>query len=165
MTAAFVSHERKLIAIWSQKCASSTVSYWFVKAVVGRGCPQQRQTDWLARHGCRITYDEARLLAVDRGYRSVQFTRHSTSRAISAYLNKFYVHKGRSLDSFDKLQSMAKALIKFSNRGRPHATTFEGISFDRFLSTVREMKRAKEVIDPHWDTQLPDSGFRIYVSA
>lgn len=151
---AYVSHQHRLVAFWSPKCACTSVVDWFF--AVNGFADRSEKRKWLAENGFLYNYRQARHLVLDLDYRSVQFTRDPHGRAISAYLNKFYIYKNKPLRELNSLEDFSQKFINSYNSYKGMSThTLHGLSFIDYLEFVEYLISKNKVINHHWDTQLP----------
>jgi hypothetical protein len=110
----YISHKHKLVIFWSPKCACTAVVDWFFNIQGFDDRPQKR--NWLAESGYLYSYKQAMHLVNDLEYKSVQFTRDPYGRAVSAYLNKFYIYQNKPLTEFKQLESFSQELVSAYNK-------------------------------------------------
>lgn len=159
---AYVLHANKLVVLWSPKCACTAVVEWFLHIAQIQTSARNKRW-WLAENGYLYTYRQTRHLVEDLGYTSVQFTRDPYSRSVSAFVSKFCVYKGKPLTQIDDLEPFSKKFIQsYEAEQDDNAVLFRGLSFIAYLQHVQRLMEEHNVIDRHWDTQLPrDVAFRL----
>lgn len=161
----YIDRTHGAVFFWSQKAACTTLFEMLADNMAER--PQKKLHFHLHSapgHRCRE--------AISRhGLTSVILARHPASRAISAYLNKFCVYRGRRLESRRQLEPFAQELHDTHVRaagGSPDTDDPNTITFEQFLDTVARMRAEAEKpwlpINGHWETQVPphwvEEGFR-----
>ncbi len=157
----YVSHKHKLVVLWSPKCACTSVVDWLFHI---EGIPDTlHKRKWLYEHGYLYSYLQSRHLAEDLGYCSIHFVRNPYSRAVSAFLNKFFIYYGSRIVDFSRLEHFSQLFINGHNEANNlEPDVFHGISFVQYLEHVERLMMSQEVINLHWDSQLPrELAFRI----
>jgi len=161
---AYVDHDKKCLLFWSPKAGCTSLVQWYVY-----GRLQQIRSEvlakyhdaraWLSGEGYLLAYPEARRLAEQEGYTSVALVRHPASRVLSAYLNKFVVYHGGQLDSWDKLEPLARTQLTRWHHDPDEKGVYSGISFHEFLDNIEkavaEAGKGVPELDPHWNLQAP----------
>lgn len=152
---AYVSHSKKLVVFWSPKCACTAVVDWFF-TIENLSSTFLDKRGWLAANGFLYTYEQARHLVEDLGYDSIQFTRNPYSRAASAFLSKFCIYRQKGLSRLEDLELFARRFVAgFNERRNLDPTKYFGMSFLDYLNHVKYLIEKQNIINPHWDTQLP----------
>ena len=157
----FVSHQHRLIAIWSPKSACTTVVAWFVRVEgVNKQIDWTNMRFWLLQNGYTCSYEEAGKL-MKQGYRSVQFVRNPYSRAPSAYISKFCFRNSAPIDKMEDLEPFALEFMQGYNqwRGLPE-NEFQGLSFTDYLEHLSWLLKRHKKIDHHWTQQAEKNPFK-----
>ena len=150
----YVSHKHRLVVFWSPKCACTAVVDWFCKIHGLSDIPQKRK--WLVDNGYLYNYRQSLHLVNDLGYKSVQFTRDPYGRAVSAFLNKFYIYQNKPLVEMKQLEMFSREFVtSYNSHINSVKNVFLGFSFIEYLQFVEYLMTKRNVINHHWDTQLP----------
>lgn len=139
------------------------MSLWFVKSSKIKVPKGINKREWLKQTGYYYNYVDAFQLVENSGYHPIQFTRNPGSRAVSAYLNKFVIYKNQPITAYTDLERFARVFISSFNKNRgTEAEIYNGLSFVDYLLHVKYCMKESNVINHHWDAQLPrDVDFRI----
>jgi len=160
---AYISHEHRFVALWSPKCASTSVANWFINGFVSNCYDKSKFTrKMLHSEGYTCDANEAQWYCFSKGYTSAFYSRNPYSRSVSAFLNKFYVKHQKVISSFEKLEPFARDFINDYNSYRVYDSTNYNISFIQYLEFVSYLILEKKSIDHHWDRQVPRfDGFKL----
>lgn len=156
MRRAFVSPEYRLAVYWSPKCGCTTIASWFAYGLLGLGQDEgSRARAWLGRTG-RTLKDED-VLSIPANYHTVAVTREPLSRAISAFTERFVVHRSGPILRGDQLSSQARALYRQLRGKDPVTGSYQGLSFVEFLTGIGQLINGRgerePKLDHHWNTQ------------
>lgn len=157
---AYVDHNRRLLLYWSAKSACSAIMQWFSIGILGQHrCQTGDRRKWLRDNGYQIGHEEA-LDQAHAGYRSVAFVRDPFDRIVSAYLDKFVVHRGAPIVEFCHLYPFAKSFYCKVKRVSPSEAEqdYEGLSFVEFLTYVHHRithANGDCALNEHFNTQRP----------
>ncbi|WP_366552614.1 sulfotransferase family 2 domain-containing protein [Aquibaculum sediminis] len=150
----FPSEENKTIYFWSPKCACTTL-FRTLAFNFGRG----------NRHYLRNSLRWAKCRPFIRaGYRTVVITRHPVDRAISAYLNKFVIHRKKAV-TLETMESFSRELFLFHRAHFGGDPKTNDLSFEEFVDAIELQHHLRDSgklqkINPHWDTQAPPGAKR-----
>jgi hypothetical protein len=152
---AYVCHERKLVVFWSPKAACTAVVRWFVHNILQNQQVDRDRRGWLISNSYQCSWEEAYLL-VQNSYKSVLFTRAPVSRIVSAFIDKFYVHGGLQLLSYDQLEIFSQQLLHKVYPGKNEDQIISaGLSFTQFIDAVQAQVDMGVRPNSHWDSQFP----------
>jgi len=138
----WVNNEKKIILIWSPKCACTTLHYGFI------------------RNLCEITVEkDPRILAVENKYTEKDYSkipknyfiywgiRNPFDRIVSCYFNKFILYNGKRLNE-NNLEVFSQRILN------QIGVDYNNITFNEFLYGIQELMSKNVKIDHHFDTQI-----------
>ena len=153
---AYISHEHKFVALWSPKCASTSLAHWFINGFVNSSYDKTKfPRKILHSEGYTCDAKDAQWHCLNKGYILAFFSRNPYSRSVSAFLNKFYIKHQTVISSFEKLEPFARNFINCYNTFRDIDHTNFSLSFIEYLEFISYLISEKKPIDHHWDTQVP----------
>ena len=138
----WMNNKKKIILIWSPKCACTSLHYGFIKNV------------------CKITDDEdIRKLAkiyrysrcnynkIPKNYFIYWGIRDPYDRIVSCYMNKFILYEKRRLNK-NNLESFSQDFLK------QIGIDYNNITFNKFLYGIQDLMSKNVNIDYHFNTQI-----------
>ncbi|MCL2926475.1 MAG: sulfotransferase family protein [Trichodesmium sp. MAG_R01] len=152
----YVSHDKKIVAFWTPKCACTAVVLWFYYNVLGHKHAKQDPRILLNKNKHLISFEDGKHLAENEKYTAIGFVRDPITRSASAFLSKFlYGYSGKTMLTFDSLESFAKDLFKqYKQHNKIKDKEYFGFSFYDYLNIVYHLQNTGARINPHWNVQF-----------
>ena len=153
---AYVSHEKKIVVLWSPKCACTSVVDWFYTGVLQLDKKISKRVFLTENH--LATAHQAKLYCENDGYKSVAVVRNPTSRSSSAYLNKFLYRNGKPISGYDGLETLSQTLYtQFKEYDNIETEEYVGLSFYDYLRFIKHIQKTHKKINDHWNIQFSEN--------
>jgi len=149
----YIHPPKKTVFFWSQKAACTSLFHFLADNI---DVPPENKRYF---HLNSQSYKQGLEAIRKQRYRSVILARHPVTRSISAYLNKFCVYRGKTLETRDDLEPFAQDLHDLYCVERGIKTDRNIMTFAQFLDTVAALhdqrQKTELPVNGHWETQVP----------
>lgn len=149
----YIHPQKKTVFFWSQKAACTSLFHFLADNM---DVPPANKRHF---HLHSQSYKQGLEAICKQRYRSVILARHPVTRSISAYLNKFCVYRGKTLETRDDLEPFAQELHDLYCMERGLKTDRNIMTFAQFLDSVEALHEQRHKcelpVNGHWETQVP----------
>ena len=137
----WINNEKKIILIYSPKCACTSLHFGFIRNVCEITHP--RDPRQLARE---YNYNKSNYSQIPKNYFIYWGIRNPFDRIVSCYFNKFIFYNNTRLNE-NNLEIFSQNLLK------QIGIDYNNLTFNKLLYGIQDLMSKNVEINPHFDTQ------------
>lgn len=137
----WINNEKKIILIWSPKCACTSLHSGFIRNVCEitvKGESRKLATEY--------NYNKSNYSQIPKNYFIYWGIRNPFDRIVSCYFNKFILYNNKRLNE-NNLEIFSQNLLK------KIGIDYNNLTFNKLLYGIQDLMSKNVKINPHFDTQ------------
>lgn len=138
----WINHEKKIVLIWSPKCACTTLHHAFIKKICKINAEENVRITAKKNKYIQKNYSE-----IPKDYFIYWGIRNPYDRIVSMYFNKFILYRNERINK-DTLEGFSDRLLKQID------LDYNDITFNKLLYGIQNLMHKNAIIDHHFDTQV-----------